>query len=366
MKFNFDINQAIKSVLLAIFSSTKSKFSIDDYIAKNHHEIGFKDYFNQFISSKINSAEKLRTFNLLILKIAVLVSLLLLFSIFFFNKNHKNLWQFSIIIFSALIFLANHLNQGFVKIYKNFFNDNFYKFFGEDFGFKDSGSNLFLKYQDFLVLPKFNYLISKSNNLITGKTKENFFSIQQIELFDKNIIQKKNPRFKANDLALMHKKGIQEFIEVEKQTKIGEGLVAMIDFKFNFDSKTIIKQTGFRAVNDQNPDPLNLGKILTENQDFNKKFHCYSNIGIELNQLFSQAFIEKFLGLQNILKNSKIYAGVDKNSLLIFFETSEKLFNPSPLYQQLNLVNESKKIITLFSSIFELCDSIEEIYNDKK
>jgi hypothetical protein len=366
MKLKIDIQEAIKSVFLAIFSAHKSKFSIDDYIAKNHHEIGYRDYFNQFLASKIISAEKLRIYNLLILKFAVAGLITLILAIYFFSNNHKNLWQFSLIIFIALVFLSNHLNQGFVNIYQHNFNDNFYKFFGEDFSFKISGSNLFVRYHDFLVLPKYNYLLSKSSNLITGKIKNNFFSIQEIELFDKNIIQKKNPKFKANDLAQMHKRGIPEFIETEKQTKIGEGLVAMIDFKFIFDSKTILKQTGFRAVNDQNPDTINLGKILTENLDFNKKFICYSNISIELNRLLSKGFIEKFSALQNILKNSKIYAGVDKNSLLIFFETSEKLFKPSPVYQQLNLVNESKKIITLFSSIFELCDSIEEIYNDKK
>jgi len=359
MKFKFDIAEAVKTVFFGIFASTKSKFSIDDFIAKDHHEIGFRDYFNNSFKNQILQVEKLRVFNLKIVKIASITMILLLGIVFYQQKIKHNFVGFALIIFCAIIFLANHLNQNFVKIYQQIFTQNFFKFFGENIIYKKDGTNLFKRYQDFFALPNFNSTNSKSSNLVSGKIKNNFFNLQEVELFDKNIIQKKNPKFKESDKAQMHKKGIAEFVEIEKITKIASGLVIIIDLQKKFTSHTVFKKTGFRALNDNNPDPQNLEKVLTNNHDFDKKFKTYSNYAIEVNNDLTASFVEKFIEVADLFNNNFMSASFCENGFLIYFETSHRLFEPSQLYQQLNLVLESKKIISALSIIFESVNTFE-------
>jgi len=359
MNFKFDIAEAVKTVFFGIFASTKSKFTIDDFIAKNHHEIGFRDYFNNSFKNQVLQVEKLRLYNLKIIKIATIFVLAMLGALYYKQKIKHNFFGFSFVIFCILVFLANHLNQGFVKIYRQIFTQNFFNFFGENIIYKKDGANLFKRYQDFFALPNFNSTISKSSNLVSGKIKNNFFNLQEVELFDKNIIQKKNRKFKESDKAQMHKNGIAEFVEIEKITKIARGLVIIIDLQKKFTSRTVFKKTGFRITNDNNPDPQNLEKILTNYHDFEKKFKTYSNYAVEVNHDLTASFVEKFMEVADLFKNDFMSASFCENSFLIYFETSHRLFEPSQLYQQLNLVLESKKIISALSIIFESADTFE-------
>ncbi|NCA28764.1 MAG: DUF3137 domain-containing protein [Proteobacteria bacterium] len=134
----------------------------------------------------------------------------------------------------------------------------------------------------------------------------------------------------------------------------------LIDLPKKFTSHTVLKKTGFRAKNDYNPDPQNLEKILTGNRDFDKKFKTYSNYSIELNHDLTTSFIEKFIGVADLFKNKFMSAGFCENSFLIYLETSHRLFEPSQLYQQLNLVSESKKIINALNIIFESADNLQK------
>ncbi|NCA28638.1 MAG: hypothetical protein EBS92_05145, partial [Proteobacteria bacterium] len=228
MNFKFDIAEAIKTVFLGIFASTKSKFSIDDFIAKEFHEIGFRDYFNNSFKNQILQVENLRIFNLKIIKITTITMIFLLGIVFYQQKIKHNFASFASIIFCAVIFLANHLNQNFIKIYEQVFMQKFFNFFGENIIYKKDGASLVKRYEEFSVLPNFDSTISKTSNLIYGKVKNNFFNLQEVELFNKNIIQKKNPKFKKSDKAQMHNRGIAEFVEIEKITKIARGLVIII------------------------------------------------------------------------------------------------------------------------------------------
>ncbi|MFM7701999.1 MAG: hypothetical protein ACKO6C_00860, partial [Alphaproteobacteria bacterium] len=65
---NFNLKSALENSLLAIFSSLKSKFSIDKFIAKEIHEIAFRDYYNLYLKSHINPIENFRLYNLKTLK----------------------------------------------------------------------------------------------------------------------------------------------------------------------------------------------------------------------------------------------------------------------------------------------------------
>ena len=48
--------------------------------------------------------------------------------------------------------------------------------------------------------------------------------------------------------------------------------------------------------------------------------------------------------------------------MLIYIERNESIFMPSIISKQLNLVEESKKIITEFNGIFRLNNVINDIY----
>jgi hypothetical protein len=340
----------------------RSKFSIDDFIAKELSEISFRDYYNLYLKSSISQVEKLRIYNLKIIKFATISMIFLLSFLYYSQKINSNFWVFSFIIFGILIFLANHLNQGFTKFYKKFFLENFFKYFGDNFVYKKEGSNLLKRYQEFFILPNFNSLISKSSDLITAQINDCQFSAQKVFLYDKNIVLKKNPKFNKAKKEQMHKKDISEFVEKEKEIKIAEGLVFLIDFPKNFSAKTVIKQ----AKSSDNPDAKIFEKILSANAEFDKNFIIFSNSGVEFNHLFSNEFIESFLSLLEefdinkkiIGKHDKISACFKDNSALIFFENSLPIFETSLLFQQLNLITESKKIIHQFNAIFRIIKTI--------
>lgn len=370
---NFNLKSACETAILAIFSSLKSKFSIDNFIAKEIYEIAFRDYYNLYLKNHISPIENFRLYNLKTLKFftysIIAFGILVFYQQVYLKKAPDNFWFFAILLLLIIIFIANHLNQGFQDNYKKNFLQFFFKFFGENFLYNENGTNLFKRYQEFNILPDFEIQLCDCQDLITAKKDNCHIAIQKIILRNKDIISKKNPRFNRGDLALMHKKNIPEFINKERITKISEGIAFLVDFNQDFNAKTIIRQAKFS----ENPDPENLEKIEISNEDFNKNFIVFSNCGVEFNELFSVEFINAFgLLLENFKINQKsignkniktITASFQKKSMLIYIERNESIFMPSIISKQLNLVEESKKIITEFNGIFRLNNSINEIYH---
>jgi len=370
---NFNLKSALENSLLAIFSSLKSKFSIDKFIAKEIHEIAFRDYYNLYLKSHINPIENFRLYNLKTLKFFTYLLLtfggLVFYQQIYLKKSANNFWFFAILLILIIVFLSNHLNQAFEANYKKNFLQYFFKFFGDNFLYNENGTNLFKKYQEFHILPEFETQLGDCFDLVTANKDNCHLAIQKIILRNKDIVSKKNPRFNRGDLALMHKKNIPEFINKERITKISEGIAFLVDFDKKFNAKTIIKESKFA----ENPDPQNLEKIEINNEDFNQNFVVFSNVGIEFNNLFSIEFINAFsllledfkikaksIGAKNI---KTISASFVENSMLIYIERSESIFTPSILAKQLNLVEESKKIITEFNGIFRVMNAINEIHH---
>lgn len=370
---NFNLKSACETAIYGIFSSLKSKFSIDNFIAKEIYEIAFRDYYNLYLKTHISPIENFRLYNLKTLKFftysIIAFGILVFYQQVYLKKAPNNFWFFAILLSLIIIFIANHLNQGFQDNYKKNFLQFFFKFFGENFLYNENGTNLFKRYQEFNILPDFEIQLCDCQDLITAKKDNCHIAIQKIILRNKDIISKKNPRFNRGDLALMHKKNIPEFINKERITKISEGIAFLVDFNQDFNAKTIIRQAKFP----ENPDPENLEKIEINNEDFNKNFIVFSNCGVEFNELFSIEFINAFgLLLENFKINQKsignkniktITASFQKNSMLIYIERNESIFMPSIISKQLNLVEESKKIITEFNGIFRLNNAINEIYH---
>jgi hypothetical protein len=358
MRLKFNLAESIKIVIFGIFASIRSKFSIDDFIAKELSEISFRDYYNLYLKKSISQVEKLRLYNLKIIKFSTILMIFLLIYIYYFQKINNNFWIFSLVIFGILIFLANHLNQGFIKFYQKFFLENFFQYLGDSFVYKKEGGNLFKRYQEFYILPNFNSSISNSSDLIIAKINDCEFSAQKVFLYDKNIVLKKNPKFNKAKKEEMHKKDIAEFVEKDREIKITEGLVFLVDFPKNFSAKTVIKQ----VKSSNNPDSKIFEKVVSANAEFDKNFIIFSNSGVEFNNLFTNEFIESFISLpaefnidkKVIGKNDKISACFKDNSMLIFFENSHRIFEPSLIFQQLNLITESKKIIHQFNAIFRI------------
>lgn len=364
MHFKFNLAESIKTVIFGIFASIRSKFSIDDFIAKEFNEISFRDYYNLYLKSSISQVEKLRLYNLKIIKFFTILTIILFAFLYYSQKINSNFWFFVLIIFTLLTFLANHLNQSFKQFYKKFFLENLFKYFGDNFIYNAEGTNLFNRYKEFLILSNFNALNSKSSELITAKIHDCNFSTQRVFLYDKNIVLKKNPKFNRAKKEEMHKKEVPEFIEKETNIKVSEGLVFLIDFPKKFSAKTIIKQ----VKSDNNPDPQNLEKISSKNSEFDNNFIIFSNSGIEFNDLFRNEFMADFLSLLETFeikkrtlgktKNDKISASFYDNSALIFFENPRSIFEPSLLSQQLNLITESKRIIHQLNAIFKIIKTI--------
>jgi hypothetical protein len=136
----------------------------------------------------------------------------------------------------------------------------------------------------------------------------------------------------------MHKKEVPEFIEKEKNIKVSEGLVFLIDFPKKFSAKTIIKQ----VKSSNNPDPQNLEKISSKNSEFDKNFIIFSNSGIEFNDLFSNEFMADFLSLLETfeIKKSKYEEDVIIDSEFTFQSILTFEINPYR-YSYVNIVTES-------------------------
>ena len=87
MHFKFNLAESIKTVIFGIFASIRSKFSIDDFIAKEFNEISFRDYYNLYLKSSISQVEKLRLYDLKIIKFFTILMIILFFFFILFSKN---------------------------------------------------------------------------------------------------------------------------------------------------------------------------------------------------------------------------------------------------------------------------------------
>ena len=114
---NFNLKSACETAILAIFSSLKSKFSIDNFIAKEIYEIAFRDYYNLYLKTHISPIENFRLYNLKTLKFftysIIAFGILVFYQQVYLKKTPNNFWFFAILLSLIIIFIANHLNQGF-------------------------------------------------------------------------------------------------------------------------------------------------------------------------------------------------------------------------------------------------------------
>ena len=83
MRLKFNLAESIKIVIFGIFASIRSKFSIDDFIAKELSEISFRDYYNLYLKKSISQVEKLRLYNLKIIKFSTILIIFGYFLSFF-------------------------------------------------------------------------------------------------------------------------------------------------------------------------------------------------------------------------------------------------------------------------------------------
>lgn len=337
---------ALQTIFLCLFTPVKSKFNIDDFIAKDNYEVGFKDFFNTYLKNKIIEIEKLRLFNLNIIRTILILFIIIALVTLKINIASKNFQNFLALLFFILFFISNQLTTSFQKIYTTFVVNNIFKYFGHDFEYKENSSNFSNDYKDFMSLPQFDHKLSKSFAIVNAKHQNVTIRFQEILL--KNL--KTYEAFNINRSA--PKKYKQKIVNVT------QGLALHLKFDTQFLSHIILfkKILGDKSLS--NPDKNQFEKFESPIADFNKKFYIFTSNQNEAEKILSSNFCEKFSQIDCAFNYKKMLSAINEQQLLIYFETKQKIFNPSALHKPVNLVDQSQKIIQEFAAIFNFIDDI--------
>lgn len=338
--------QALQTIFLCLFTPFKSKFNIDDFIAKDNYELGFKDFYNSYLKNKITEIEKLRLFNLNIIRTVLILFIIIALVTLKINAAAKNFPHFLALLFFILFFISNQLTTNFQKIYSTFVVNNIFKYFGNNFDYKETSANFSNDYKNFMNLPQFDPKLSKGFAIVNANHQNVTIRFQEILL--KNL--KTYEAFNINRSA--PKKYKQKIINVT------QGLALHLKFDTKFPSHLILfkKILGDNSLN--NPDSNQFEKMTSQNADFSKNFHIFTSNKDEAEKILSSNFCEKFNQIALAFNYKKMLSALNDQQLLIYFETKQKIFNPSALHQSINLVKESQKIIQNFAAIFNFIDDI--------
>lgn len=309
---------------------------------------GFSKFFDETIRPKALLLEEIRIKNLKKLLLGYrLVSLCILVGwliLFFLSdtptlsvKTVNNLFGSTIAISILLLILPLFFVQNFSdEIKKNFYRELF-KFY--QFDYYPEGSQRIYDYDDFNILPQYERQNSTTEDLVLGSYK--------------------NVSFRFEELLL----GVE--VSSAKSRKVRttfDGVVIMLQFNKNFSGRTIVRSDkgmlgNFSLKMSQSRNDME--KVTLEDVEFEKLFEVYSSNQIEARYLLTTSFMERLKKLFDFFGADKVEGSFYNNALLLVFKSRIDLFKVRSIYEPIDVVADSRKVLEEIALIEDLIDELK-------
>ena len=137
------------------------------------------------------------------------------------------------------------------------------------------------------------------------------------------------------------------------------GLIIKLSVNKTFKGQTLIKtDKGFvgnwfsQAFNE-------FPRVHLEDPEFEKIFEVFSEDQVEARYLLTTSFMERLLEVRKIFKSDKMQCSFLDQSLLMLLPIDKDMFEPGPITEPEDFIDDSKNILREMNSIFNICDTLK-------
>ncbi len=338
------MNKKLVGFIVGAFNGKVSTKNNDQKFSDNGDKTyaEFAAFYNERIRPKVASAEESRVTHLkqfyFRLKLSIplcLVSLVLINTFLPINPSDKGFLDANILPFVALSIWCYQPFRSFESKIKSEIFSEIFKFFG-DFKYSHKGmgkSGVDLR-EKFGIIPSYSSV--ETEDLVIGNYSDVSITFEEWKLVRGSGKHRKT---------------------------VFEGATILLGFNKNFLGKTVIRRDsgkiGNFASKIADSDLKGLEKVNFEDPEFEKKFEVFSSDQIEARYLITPAFMERLKNLTKFFNADSVIAGFSDNSLFLMFEGAENLFEVGSMFEEINLIRDSKRAVKQMNLIFELIDYLK-------
>ena len=320
----------------------KSDHQNFDYVEQGEWDKGFSSHYHSELKGLVEKYEANR--------VAAVRSarnkLLLLTPLFFIIPIigwKLNIWDsnnfedpsglgfyFVIISYAAMFWLIKRSIITYQDSIKNEVFPKILEFMG-DYSFSSHVPAQVKKYEKTGLIPSFNY--EKNEDQIIGA-----YNGVAIELFESHL-QRSSGTGKNR-----------------RVVTVFNGLILNLSMNKNFLGTTLVKQDRGILGNWFEKKFSNLENVKLEDPRFEKTFEVYSTDQIEARYLLTVSFMERLLQLAELFDKSGIRLCFQDNSLLIMIPLRKPIFEPGPITEPENFIDDAQNLLKEMHLIFQIID----------
>ena len=148
-----------------------------------------------------------------------------------------------------------------------------------------------------------------------------------------------------------------EIISFITAVTLFRGITIIFNMNKNFKSHTIVKSSLFAPKLDY------LKRTKLEDEEFNRKFHVYTNDEVDARYLLTPAFMERLKNIEVAFRAKDITAAFYEDRLVIALSTNKDLFSIGSLAKP---VTDSKPYFQMFEEILSIIQLIDHFKLNQK
>lgn len=140
---------------------------------------------------------------------------------------------------------------------------------------------------------------------------------------------------------------------------IFSGLIVKLSVNKNFNGKTLIK-TDKGSVGNWFSQAFNeFPRVHLEDPEFEKIFEVFSEDQVEARYLLTTSFMERLIEVRKIFQSDKMQCSFLDQSLLMLLPIDKDMFEPGPITEPEDFIDDSKNLLKEMHSIFNICDTLK-------
>ena len=137
------------------------------------------------------------------------------------------------------------------------------------------------------------------------------------------------------------------------------GLIIKLSVNKNFNGKTLIK-TDKGSVGNWFSQAFNeFPRVYLEDPEFERIFEVFSEDQIEARYLLTTSFMERLIEVRKTFKSDKMQCSFLDQSLLMLLPIDKDMFEPGPINEPEDFIDDSKNLLKEMHSIFNICDTLK-------
>jgi len=302
-----------------------------------HYDQHIRPLVQRFEESRIEALEKVRTWSLKLLPVAVLAIIMAIGAITMLDLSgdgQKTVMVLLLITLAAIAFVIHIPIGSYKSDVKSRVFPKIFSFFG-DYAYNKNGMSSvdILKSSD--IIPSYNR--QSTEDYIKGEYKGISIELTEAHLETEHKDSKGNTRTKT----------------------VFKGIFILLSMHKNFKGKTIIKRDKGAIRNWFGKKFSSLENVQLEDPVFEKQFEVYSNDQIEARYLLTTSFMERLLELTTAFGEKGIQASFYDDKLLMMIPSGKNRFETASIFIPATFEEEINTILTEMDEIFQIVNMLK-------